>query len=99
MDKFIVFEHNGCIYKYITAAKDCLDKWPSPDKDTIRGQTLMTVQKMYRDESGKLHFDMLCQMDFKLDVPAFLLSTVLPSGAKAWMTEVMKHYNKNHKNL
>ena len=99
LDKFMIFEENDCIYKYMTAVPNCLEKWPSPDKDTIRGQTLMTVQKMYRSADGKLHFDMLCQMDLKLELPAFLLSTVLPSGAKAWMTEVMKHYNKNHKNL
>jgi hypothetical protein len=51
------------------------------------------------DDKNKVKFNVITQVDFKINIPAFMTETFLPKATKSWYDTVQKHYNKNHKNL
>ena len=42
---------------------------------------------------------MLCQIDWKIKVPAFMMNTFFPKATKEWNANVNKYYIKNQKNM
>ena len=46
---FLFATEDGCIYKWSTSCKNHLERRPVPDKDTVRGASLMCAQKFWRD--------------------------------------------------
>ena len=42
---------------------------------------------------------MICQCDFKIEIPAFLLTQILPKSAKKYHESLVKHYVKSHKRM
>lgn len=99
-DKVFQFEHNGTIYKFVSTVANSEDKVPVPDKDTIRALNYFSCIKIHRNpENQKIHYEVITQSNFKLQIPDFILKTALPNGSKKWMAEAQKFYSKNHKNL
>lgn len=50
-----------------------------------------------RDDKGKLHMQMLMQLDFKLALPGFIQNTFMPGAMKTWYTNISKFLaNKNN---
>ena len=99
-DKGFNFYHNGKYYRYSTAVAGSEDLKPVP-ADTFRGETIYNFGIMERDpeDNNKIKFSVVTQADFKINVPAFMLTTFLPKATKTWFDTVQKHYQKNHKNL
>lgn len=99
-DKVIQFVHEGTIYKYVSTVSDSEKHKPSPDKETIRCVNYFSITKIKRNPSdSKISYTVIGQNDPKIEIPKFIMDSVLPSSSKTWMTGAMKHYNKNHKNL
>lgn len=48
-EKAMIFSQDGCLYKYSSSCKDDLELRPKPYKDTVRGTSLITAQKFWRD--------------------------------------------------
>ena len=97
-EKGFMFESEGKMYRYSCAIADSENLIPVPEK-TTRADTIYNFGIMSRNDKHKVCFDVLTQADFKLEVPAILLSTFLPKATKSWYDTVQKHYNKNHKTL
>ena len=98
-DKGFNFYHNGKYYRYSTAMANSEELYAVP-KDTIRGETIYNFGIMERDPSdNKIKFSVVTQADFKISVPAFMMTSFLPKATKQWFDTVQKHYQKNHKNL
>jgi hypothetical protein len=52
-------------------------------KDTIRGETIYNFGIMERDPSdNKIKFSVVTQADFKISVPAFMMTSFLPKATK-----------------
>ena len=51
-----------------------------------------------RDSKGKLQFVLVSQLDFKLRVPQFMITSFLPSALKGWHTALSK-FVVNKKNF
>lgn len=51
-----------------------------------------------RDDKGKLHMQMLMQLDFKLALPGFIQNTFMPGAMKTWYTNISK-FLANKKNF
>jgi hypothetical protein len=100
-EKGFNFYHQGKFYRYSTSIQDSETSLkPLPDKKTTRGFTLINVSLMEREaESGKILFTTVTQCDFKITIPSFMLSSVLPAGTKAWHENVTKYYTKNQKQI
>lgn len=51
--------------------------------ETVRGETIYNFGIMQRDDKdNKIKFSVITQADFKLEVPAFMLSSFLPKATK-----------------
>jgi len=62
--------------------------YPVPE-ETIRGETLYNYGVMYRDpKDNKIHLDVVTQADFKIQVPAFMMTSFLPKATKQFFDTV-----------
>ena len=107
IEKGFNFFHNGKFYRY-SSSIDNSDlpglngkelKFPAPNKSTVRANTLINCAIMRRDSDNRILVSTLTQCDFKIKVPAFMITTFLPKATKNWYESINKFYSKNHKNL
>lgn len=97
VEKSFCFSHDGAYYVYCSSIpKDIEESMIPAKKGVTRGESVLTVQKMWRDkETGCIHYHTISQYDFKLRVPSWLLATFLPSGAKKWLADFCEFYEKH----
>ena len=99
-EKGFCFIHENRLYRYTCSVADSESIIPVP-KETTRGDTFYNVSCIYRDENdgNKVKLVSVIQCDWKLKLPQFVYSSVLPKGAKSWHENVQKFYMKNYKKL
>ena len=106
-DKGFLFFDKGKFYRYLTSIPDGvgepeyegdMKKRPLHSENTVRGETYVSMITIERDEKGKLLVKMLTQLDFKLRLPSFIVSSFLPNAMKTWYSNVKK-YVSNKKNF
>ena len=56
-EKCITFEHEGAVYKYFSSVVNSITARPSPDKDTVRATTFLSLFKCYRQQDGKVCYE------------------------------------------
>ena len=87
-EKGFLFYDQGKLYRYLTSVPDSIGepeyegdmrKRPLHSKATVRGETLFSMITIEREAKGKLKLIMLMQLDFKLRLPSFILSSFMPS--------------------
>ncbi len=74
-----------------------IKKKPLPDNKTVRGFTIYNCGIFERLSDGTISGISVAQCDFKIKVPAFMITTFLPSQTKAWYQNITKHYMKHFK--
>ena len=106
-EKGFLFYDQGKLYRYLTSIPNSVgepeyegdfSKKPQHPDSPVRGETLFSIVTVERDEKGKLKLTMLMQMDFKLRLPSFIISSFMPSTMKTWYTNVNK-FVSNKKNF
>ena len=80
-EKCFVFTHNGAMYRYTCSFPNSESTIPVKNGG-IRGESLINMAKMYRDDDNKIKFTVLVQCDFKLKLPSFIFSSFLPGAFK-----------------
>ena len=107
-EKSFMFYDRGKFYRFTSGVPDSEFKRPNgrppicplPDYSTVRAFTFINIATCYRNPSdGKIIYSSVVQFDFKLKIPNFMLTTFVPRAIKAWMENIQKYYNKNHKQL
>ena len=92
VEKYLEFYDKGKFYRYGSSIpNNGFDVEPARKK-TVRGETLINCAMLYRLQDQKIKQIHLCQVDFKIEVPQWLLTQFLPSAAKKWMAEAKKYY-------
>ena len=80
-EKSFGFFHEGKFYRFTSSVPNSdgepehegdMTKRPVLNKSTVRGETLIGMAIIERDEKGKLHMQSLTQLDFKLALPGFI---------------------------
>lgn len=110
MEKGFSFFADGKFYRYSTSidnsevhgAYDPSGPIRSLDDPNtmVRGYTYYNVAVMSRNPTTKeVNLTVLTQCDFKAMIPNFMLTKFLPDATKGWHDNIVKYYNKNHKNL
>ena len=97
VEKSFSFYHNEKFYRYSSSVPEQagLQMFPLPE-ETVRGTTIFNFGLFERDKKDEKIKGTICtQCDFKIAVPAFMLSTFLPDSAKEWYSGVTKFYIKN----
>ena len=106
-EKGFLFFDKGKFYRYTTSIPDSvgepkdendMSKRPLYSDGAVRGETLISMATIERDEKGKLRLQMLMQLDFKLRLPSSILSSFMPSAMKTWYSSVTK-FVSNKKNF
>jgi len=99
-EKGFNFFHEGKFYRYSCSVRNSEEGREVP-KETVRGETIYNMAIMYRDQEDdqKLKFSVVTQCDFKINVPAFMLTSFLPKATKGWMDNINKYYAKSHKKM
>ena len=106
-DKGFMFFDDGKFYRYLSNVPNSvgepeyegdMSKRPVHSNATVRGETLFSVITIERDDKGKLLVTMLLQLDTKLNLPGFIVTTFMPSAMKTWYKNVSK-FVANKKNF
>ena len=106
-EKQFNFFHNGKFYRYSSSIDNSEIEgpngepaaMPSPDDKTVRAFTAINCGVVQRGPKSELKFTMFCQIDWKIKVPSFILTSFFPKAAKEWNQNVNKYYTKNQKNM
>ena len=106
-EKQFNFYHKGKFYRYSSSIENSevegpngeLAIMPSPDDKTIRSFTVINCGIIERGPSNELLYSLICQIDWKIKVPSFILTSFFPKAAKEWNQNVNKYYTKNQKNM
>ena len=67
--------------------------------NTVRCDTLININMIWRAPDGKIHSILISQADFKIKAPTFMTNSFLPKATKNWRESVDKYYLKNNKKM
>lgn len=110
MEKGFNFYSDGKFYRYSTSIDDSekpgvydpqgpIRSLDDPE-NRVRGFTIYNCGLMQRNpKTNEIELTLVTQCDFKVSVPSFMLNSFLPKATKGWYDNIVKYYNKNHKNL
>jgi len=106
-EKTFNFYNDGKFYRYSTSVEDSEKPGPngeeplkpSPSGQVVRAFTIYSCSMVERLPDGQIKHSQSCQMDWHIKAPTFLVNTFFPKAAKDWYGNVVKFYNKNHKNI
>lgn len=104
-EKGFNFFHDGKYYRYSCSIADSELAGPNGepplrpcDNDTVRGRCVINCGMMQRNPSdGKILLTQISQMDFRINVPSFMVTSFLPKAMKSWYDESQKYYTKANK--
>ena len=97
VEKYVEFYHKGKFYKYGSAIPNFGMMVQPGRKKTVRAETNVKCIMMYRTPDQFIKHIHLSQVDFKVEIPSWLLKSFLPDAAKKWVGEAKKYYLKNYK--
>ena len=79
-EKYIHFNHNGKYYVYSSSIPDEHGHsiHPLPNEKTIRGFSIYNLGYMQKKDDGLIHTHHLSHLDFKINLPSFVINHALP---------------------
>ena len=107
VEKYVGFYHKGKYYRIVFSYKDADKRGPNgeppfcpvPDKQTVRGETVVGAITAERTADGKIKLTTVIQCDLKISIPTFMITTFLPRATKEWYENLNQYYDQNQSNL